>query len=222
MTEQRQSDSKNYTIVHVDDYLVVVNKGPGLLTVPAYDEPCLVDQLEQELDRLAFGRYRLAVVHRLDRQTSGLLVFARHPKVAALLAKQFAGHSVEREYAAIVAGTLLDDVGSFDGKVDDKRAVTHYTVTKRWQDATAIAVQLETGRRNQIRIHFAEAHHPVIGDTRFEPDTARHRFWPAPSLALHARILGFKHPATKAIVSFEASLPDTFTNFTQQAQQTHT
>lgn len=203
-----------FTLVHLDDYLAVVDKQAGLLTVPAYGDPCLVDLLEAQLDRQCFGRHRLAVVHRLDRQTSGLLVFARAPQIAAHLAKQFACHTTEREYLAVVGGCLNKDSDTLSSPVLGKRAVTNYRTVSTANNTTTVTIRLETGRRNQIRRHFAEIGHPVLGDTRFEPAAAAHHLWPHTRLALHARTLGFVHPVTKQTVRFEAALPDPFAQFT--------
>ena len=202
-----------FTVIHTDSHLVVAHKDAGLLTVPAYEEPCMVDLLEAELDRHQFGRFRLAVVHRLDRQTSGLLVFARSPPMAAALAKQFAAHQVEREYIAIVAGRLSEADGTLRYPLAGKRAVTHFKTLTRREDSTVVAVRLETGRRTQIRAHFAEKGHPVIGDTRFKPDRAQHVRWPHARLALHARTLGFVHPASRKPLRFEDPTPVTFKEF---------
>ena len=193
---------------------MVVHKDAGLLTVPAYDEECLVNRLEAELDRQRYGRFRLATVHRLDRETSGLLVFARTPPVAAHLCKQFAAHRVDREYVAIVGGTFEEPSGSINDRLEGKAAATHFTVLESYADSTKIAVRLGTGRRNQIRRHFAGLGHPVIGDTRFEPALARRAAWPHTRLALHARLLGFVHPVTKEALHFEANLPAAFDAFT--------
>jgi 23S rRNA pseudouridine1911/1915/1917 synthase len=200
-----------YAIVYCDDHLVVVEKAAGLLTVAATGRECLVDLLEAELDRQRFGRYRLAVIHRLDCETSGLLVFARTPVAAAKLAKQFAGQSVEREYVAVLAGRLDAGHGTIRSKLDAKAAVTHFQTLSRQADTTWVAVRLETGRRNQIRRHFAEMQHPVLGDRRFEPQLAARPIWPFTRLALHARMLGFEHPVNKKRLRFEAPLPGEFT-----------
>ncbi len=192
-----------FTIVHKDDEVVVVNKEAGLLTVPAYDAPCLVDLLQRELDRVSFARYRLGVVHRLDRETSGLLVFARTRGAAARLSKDLAAHRFDRQYVAVVKGLLAEDSGTIDAKLWDKHARTHFEVIERTDNVTMVAVRLETGRRRQIRLHFAGIGHPVVGD---EP----HERWPLTRIALHARVLGFVHPKTKVALRFEAEVPQCF------------
>ena len=191
----------------------MVDKGAGLLTVPAHGDPCLLDALQRLLDRQSFGRHALLPVHRLDRETSGLLVFARSPAVAAGLAPQFSAHRVEREYVAVLAGELRDDAGTIRDRLDGKAAVTHFTVRTRRLGTTAVTIRLGTGRRNQIRRHGAGLGHPVVGDTRFAPELARHPDWPLPRLALHARVLGFRHPVLKQALRFEAPLPEAFAPF---------
>lgn len=193
-----------YAIVHSDDQVIVVIKDAGLLTTPAHGEPCLVDMLDARF----VGRTRVAVVHRLDKLTSGLLVFARNPVVAAHLAKQFAAHKVEREYVAMVEGHLKDAGGSIAAPLLGKRAVTHYRTLTQGPRSTTVAVRLETGRRNQIRAHFSLLGHPVLGDSRF--GATSDLGWPRDRIALHARVLGFIHPKTKVTARFECELPAEF------------
>lgn len=198
---------EGFAVFYQDEHLVVVHKEAGLLTVPSHGEPALVDRLEARLDKERFGRHRLRVVHRLDRQTSGLLVFARTPTVAAALAKLFAAHRVERRYRAIVAGRLTEERGVIDAKLDGKRALTRYEIVLRLEDATELSIQLGTGRRNQIRRHFADRGHPILGDSRYRADLALRTDWPLPRLALHAETLGFVHPMTRAALRFSAAVP---------------
>jgi 23S rRNA pseudouridine1911/1915/1917 synthase len=94
-------------------------------------------------------------------------------------------------------------------------AITHYRVITRYSDSTLVAVNLETGRRNQIRVHFAEMGHPILGDVRYEKDRAFHPNWPYKRLALHARMLGFSHPVTRRELRFETELPEEFKKFSR-------
>ena len=208
---------------------MVVEKAAMVLTVPTPKrEPnTLVQRLERFLDRS--GRApRLTVVHRLDRETSGLLVFARDRRSGEDLIAQFREHTPERMYHALVRGRLPLDEGTFDTQLltgksltrystreqgVGERAVTHYRVETRLDDACLVAVRLETGRRNQIRAHFAEAGHPVLGDRRYRVESARHPRWPHARLALHAGVLGFRHPLTHEQLRFEAPLPREFAAF---------
>jgi 23S rRNA pseudouridine1911/1915/1917 synthase len=221
-----------FSLVFADDHLAVVCKDAGLLTVPTErgESQTLVDRLSRHLAKGRARHARVSVVHRLDRETSGLLVFGRTPAVARRISDQFAARKPEREYAAIVAGRLGEDDGEMRSYLATDRAlnqrsvarsggergelaVTRFRVHERFPDATQVAVRLETGRRNQIRVHFAEGGHPVLGDQRYERDAACHAAWPYGRLALHARVLGFRHPVTGADLRFEAALPAEFEAF---------
>ncbi|MFA4944705.1 MAG: RluA family pseudouridine synthase [Lentisphaeria bacterium] len=220
-----------FRILFEDAHLLVVEKAAHLLTVPTLKRE--TDTLVHHLQTyVSVGRRRLGrveIVHRLDRGVSGVLVFAKNAAIAEALREQFAAHKPEREYLALVAGRLAADRGTFDQwLVTDaksihrrgsprpgvgERAVTHYEVVRRLADATLVRVRLETGRRNQIRVHFAEAGHPVLGDPRYAPELARHPRWPYPRLALHAGLLAFTHPVTGRPVRGEAPLPREFERF---------
>lgn len=218
-----------FKIVFEDRFLIVVNKNAGILTVPTFhdESDTLVNAIAKHFSR---GRVpqKAHVVHRLDRDTSGLLVFARTHVLAEALKKQFAARKPEREYAALVAGHVTDDKGTYrsylspdedlnevssDDFMDGKLAVTHYEVLERLYSATFIRVHLETGRRNQIRVHFADTGHPVLGDTRYSPDRARHPDWRENRLALHAKTLGFVHPVTGRAMRFTTDLPPAYAAF---------
>jgi len=198
------SDSYSYKIIYSDEHLVVVEKPGGLLTTPAHGETALVDLLNQQF----FGRFQMFVVHRLDRGTSGLLVFARTPFVASSLANQFAKHNIEREYIAIVVGHVEDQKGAIARKVNGKSACTHYEVKRRLAHTSLLTVRLSTGRRNQIRHHFSELGHPIVGDQRIGGANAQLPHWSYQRIALHARSLRFWHPGLLKFVGFESPLPD--------------
>jgi 23S rRNA pseudouridine1911/1915/1917 synthase len=151
-----------------------------------------------------------------------VLLFAKDPETADMLIGQFRERKPPREYVAIVAGVLKADTGTFESRLvtdrflnqnstnrDDegKDAVTHYVVRQRLRDTTVVTVKLETGRRNQIRVHFAEHGHPVLGDRRYRSERADHPRWGHRRLALHARLLGFRHPGTGKDVVFESPVP---------------
>jgi 23S rRNA pseudouridine1911/1915/1917 synthase len=220
--------TRGFTVVFADQHLAIVVKEAGLLTVPTpRGEPhTLIDRLSVHLAQGSASRRSVAVVHRLDRDTSGLLVFGRTPRIARELSAQFAQRKPEREYATIVAGLVRDERGELRSHLasDDsltqrsvsaggELAISHFEVRARFADATLLAVRLETGRRNQIRAQFAELGHPVLGDTRYRPELAAHRRWPYPRLALHARLLGFRHPVTGEALRFECPLPREFDGF---------
>lgn len=212
-----------FEIVFEDRHLIIVVKPAELLTVPAHsgETNTLVHRVSEYLRHV--GGFRQAFnAHRLDRGVSGLMVFGKTAEIAQAVREQFALHKPEREYAAIVAGLVRAEQGTFDSllatdrdlnrfSTDDEeigqRAITHYHVQQRMGDTTLVRVWLETGRRNQIRVHFAEARHPVLGDQRYAPERAAHRDWPYRRLALHARQLGFDHPVTRQHLQFTAPLP---------------
>ena len=212
-----------FTIVFEDRHIIVVNKPPELLTVPTIrgETNTLVNLVSQYVRHVSGGQ-RVYTAHRLDRGVSGLLVLGKTEDVSQKIRDQFALHKPEREYAALVAGIIRKNQGTFDTllatdkdlnrfSTDDEkigqRAITHYEVVKRLRDITCLKIWLETGRRNQIRVHFAESGHPVLGDPRYEPGLAAHRLWPYKRLALHARQLGFEHPITGQHLRFESPLP---------------
>lgn len=214
-----------FRVLHEDEHLVVVDKAAFVLTVPTdrREENTLVQRVSEYLARGGRAR-RVQVVQRLDRGTSGILVLARTREAALDLRRQFSRHEPDREYIAFVAGVVASDGGTFDSRLATNRslsrystrdaegehAVTRFVVETRGRDFTRVRVRLDTGRRNQIRVHFAEAGHPVIGDPRYAPERARHRRWRHRRLALHAAVLGFRHPATGKTLRFESPLPAEF------------
>jgi len=191
-----------YAIVFEDDDMVVVDKPSGLLTAPTpeSDRNNLADSLARRVTPPAM----IYVVHRIDLETSGLVVFAKTADANRELSKRFRDHDFERAYLAVVAGHFPDDVRVIDRPVGGRRAVTHVEIRERLGGgATLVACRLETGRTHQIRIHMAEVGTPVIGDARYG------RPWsPAPPrMALHATLLGLTHPRTGGALSFESPMP---------------
>lgn len=221
---------RGFTIVYEDRHLIVVDKAPELLTVPtpSGERNTLIDRVRDYVRRGgARGAFK---VHRLDRGVSGLLVFGKSPEVADRLTDQFAARKPERRYVAIVAGRLAEPTGEFRSYLATDKALnrfstddteigqyaeTHYRVAADDEDTTLVDVWLATGRRNQIRVHFAEAGHPVLGDPRYAPETARHPRWRHTRLALHAQTLGFEHPITHQPIRCEARLPEEMRRFLQ-------
>jgi 23S rRNA pseudouridine1911/1915/1917 synthase len=228
-SKPRQRESGPFRIVFEDRHLIVVDKSAAILTVPTDrgETNTLLDALSRSLLQRGH-RGRVSVVHRLDRGTSGLLVFGKNPRVARELQAQFRIRKADRRYAAIVAGRLEHQQGTFDSRLgttkslqrysvhagaEGEQAITHYRVVRKFADATHVDVTLETGRRNQIRVHFSEAGHPVLGDDRYCAEAARHADWRHKRLALHASLLGFQHPLTRERLRFESPLPDEFETF---------
>ncbi|MCA9134293.1 MAG: RluA family pseudouridine synthase [Planctomycetales bacterium] len=224
-----------FEVVHDDEQIIVVNKPAGLLTVPTPKrEPnTLQSQIRKWLDRNQPGA-TATCVHRLDRGVSGLLVFAKSYAVADQLRSQFAARKPKRRYAAIVHGQVAAEQGTFKTYLatDDalnrysvqdpaagELAITHYKVKEQWADATLVQVQLETGRRNQIRVHFAEVGHPIIGDPRYRPELAEHPLWPLKRIALHAETLGLVHPDSGEELQFVAPWPQEFRDFRRRVRK---
>jgi 23S rRNA pseudouridine1911/1915/1917 synthase len=219
--------TRGFSVVYSDEHLIVVDKESGILTVPTErrETNTLVDLIAGHLSQGQRHSAKLGVVHRLDRDTSGLLVFGRSAAVTAHLITQFAARKPEREYVAIVAGTVVKDSGErrshlqTDSALNQKSAavgelaITHFNVRRRFKDTTLVGLRLETGRRNQIRVHMAEMGHPVLGDQRYRAGQAAHKDWQYKRLALHARSLGFVHPVTNQMLRFEAPIPAAFTRF---------
>lgn len=220
-----------FEIAFEDRHLLVVNKPAALLTVPTErgERNTLLDYVTQYVQHSPLGKSRQAYTcHRLDRGVSGLLVLAKSADISQKIRDQFALSKPERKYVALVAGKLEQLQGTFESllatdknlnrfSTDDESvgqlAITHYRVVKPLDAATLVNVWLETGRRNQIRVHFAEAGHPVLGDPRYRPEEAAHRRWPYKRLALHAQVLGFEHPITGQPLRFESPLPAEFDRF---------
>jgi 23S rRNA pseudouridine1911/1915/1917 synthase len=224
-----------FKIVFEDKHLIVVDKPAELLSVPTrrQETNTLVHKVEAYVRHVSKGRGAYSV-HRLDRGVSGLLVFGKTPEIVRQLKDQFAASKPEREYVAIVAGHVRDSQGTFESllatdkdlnrfSTDDETigqlAITHYRVIAHLTGATLVQVRLETGRRNQIRVHFAESGHPVLGDERYQPELASHPHWPHPRLALHARLLGFMHPVTGQSLRLESPLPEEMERFLTRSRR---
>lgn len=216
-------------IVYEDADLLVVNKPKGMVVHPAPGNPdgTLVNAIMYHCgDSLSSinGVIRPGIVHRIDKDTSGLLVVAKNDAAHRKLAEQFAVHSITREYRAITYNNFKEDEGTVDAPVgrDSKnrlrmavtdaehgrRAVTHYKVLRRSGRFTYIACRLETGRTHQIRVHMAHIMHPLVGDQIYGPKKGVPGIG---SQVLHAMLLGFVHPSTGKYVEFTSDLPETFT-----------
>jgi 23S rRNA pseudouridine1911/1915/1917 synthase len=208
-------------ILHLDPQVVVVEKPPGVSTVP-YDENerGTLDQLVMETISERGRRAPLGIVHRLDKETSGVVVFARTTAAKLALKNQFRFHTVGRRYVAIAHGAaktctiesrLVPDRGdgrrgSTENEELGREAITHVKWLENLQGATLIECRLETGRTHQIRIHLSERGNPLVGE-RVYSKNYRGALIEAPRLMLHARELSFDHPTTGARLSFEQPIP---------------
>jgi len=208
-------------LLHEDDDVIVVDKPAGLLTIATEHERRRT--VYAHLTTLARSRKpprRVFVVHRLDRLASGLIVFATSPDAKRMLQAQFAAHTVERTYLAVVEGQVARAAGTVVGRLLDhapgpvrltrdpqrgRPAVTHWRLVRAAKRHSLLEVRLETGRRNQIRVHLAQVGHPIAGDAAYGSRTD-----PFGRLALHAHVLAFDHPATGARMRFVSPPPAAF------------
>ncbi|MFW5741441.1 MAG: RluA family pseudouridine synthase [Myxococcota bacterium] len=216
------------SIAYVDSHLVVVRKPAGISTIPFErgERGALVELVRAWLTRTAPQRRDrakrdLGVVHRIDKETSGLVVFARSLAAKRGLDAQMHAHDVERQYFAVAHGrvdraTLASRLvanrgdgirGSTDDPQRGRQAVTHVAPVKALRGATLVTCRLETGRTHQIRIHLAEAGHPLVGERVYVRGMTG-PFLPAPRLMLHAATLGFTHPVTGLPLQFDDRMPD--------------
>lgn len=224
-----------FGLVFEDRHLIVVEKPAELLTVPTpkNERGTLLERVATYVKLVSRGKGAFQV-HRLDRGVSGLLIFGKTTALAQTLRDQFAMHKPEREYVTIVRGKLEQQEGTFESllatdrdlnrySTDDEtigqHAITHYRVVETLAGASVVQVWLETGRRNQIRVHFAEAGHPVIGDPRYEAERAADSRWPHQRIALHARLLGLTHPITGEALRFESPLPAEMKAYIREAKR---
>ncbi|WP_397349653.1 MULTISPECIES: RluA family pseudouridine synthase [Paenibacillus] len=209
-------------VVYEDSDVIVINKPRGLVVHPApgHTSGTLVNALMHHCKDLSGinGELRPGIVHRIDKDTSGLLMAAKNDRAHASLAAQLKDHSVNRRYIALVHGHLSHDQGTIDAPIgrdtndrkmftvterNSKHAVTHFNVTERINDYTLLELKLETGRTHQIRVHLKFIGHPLVGD----PVYGRNKGIKMQGQALHAAILGFVHPTTGEYLEFSAPIP---------------
>ena len=220
-------------IVYEDDDVIVVNKPAGMVVHPAPGHPghTLVNALlyHSPLSTIN-GEFRPGIVHRIDKDTSGLLMVAKNDLAHRSLAAQLKAKTNQREYAALVHGVIKEDQGTIDAPLgrskkdrkkqavvmDGRHAVTHFEVVKRYRHYTLVKCRLETGRTHQIRVHMAYIGHPVAGDPLYGP----RKTLAGPGQYLHAGLLGFKHPRTGQEMTFTAPLPDYFTKMLEHLDKT--
>ncbi len=231
-------------IVYEDEDVLVVDKPAGMVVHPGHGhyEGTLINALSHHLG-ISQGPEaedeRMGIlVHRIDKDTSGLLAVAKNPESQLKLAKQFFDHSIDRRYVAVVWGDLPEDEGTIDGDIgrdpgdrlrfkvvgegrEGKHAVTHYRVLERFGFVTFVECRLETGRTHQIRVHMSSIGHPIFNDARYGGSEIRkgtiytkyrqfiaNCFELCPRQALHAQILGFEHPRTRQQLRFSSPLPE--------------
>jgi 23S rRNA pseudouridine1911/1915/1917 synthase len=229
-------------IIYEDDDVIMVNKAPGMVVHPGFNNytGTLVNALvfhSQQLPQMPGNDGRPGLVHRIDKDTSGLLLVSKNEWAITFLAKQFFDHSITRKYISLVWGDLADDgtvtgyigrsvkdrkvMAVYDDETKGKWSVTHYKVLERFNYVTLIECQLETGRTHQIRAHMKHIGHPLFNDSTYGGDKilkgtvfnkyrqfVENCFEILPRQALHAKSLGFIHPTTRKFIHFETELPE--------------
>lgn len=212
--------SRYVNLVYEDPYLVVIEKKPGILSMAAGHKSLNVKTVLDDYFRQTKQRCTAHVVHRLDRDTSGLMVYAKDMQTEQTLEHEWHNIVYDRRYVAVVSGEMEEDEGTianwlkdnkayvtYSSPVDNggKYAVTHFHVLDRTTEHSLVEYKLETGRKNQIRVHSADMNHPVCGDVKYgNGDDPIHR------LCLHAYMLHFFHPVTRARMEFDTPIPSQF------------
>ncbi|GAU78730.1 RluA family pseudouridine synthase [Fusibacter sp. 3D3] len=220
-----KAESIPIDIVYEDDDLMIINKPQGMVVHPAPGNytGTLVNALMALTEKLSSinGVIRPGIVHRIDKDTSGLLMVAKNNKAHEFLAAQLKDKTSRREYYAIVNGVIKQDSGTIDKPLgrslkdrkkiaiipEGREAVTHYEVLERFKYHTLVKLKLETGRTHQIRVHMASIGYPLLGDPVYGVKSERVKY---EGQALHAKIIGFVHPTTHEQMLFESELPDYF------------
>lgn len=224
ITESRLSDKdmKGIKVVYEDEYLIAVEKASGILSIAT----------NKERDKTAYNMVKnyvksrnplekLFIVHRLDRETSGVMIFAKTEEIQQILQTNWQDMVLERTYVAVVEGKVEKDndtiisylkensafvTFSSDKEIEgSKKAITHYTVLKRSRGFSLVEAKIETGRKNQIRVHMQTIGHSVVGDKKYGASTN-----PLGRLGLHAKSIIFKHPKTGKVLSFQTGIPVKF------------
>lgn len=217
--EKRKFTSKWIRIVYEDKYIIIVEKREGIVT----NSPTAEESAQKVLNsyfEFTRQRCRAHTVHRLDKHTSGLLIFAKDKKISMLFERSWKEIVTNRRYVAVVEGLMEREFGtieswlrdnkmfvSYSSDVDNggKYAITHYKTLKRKPNYSLIDLKLDTGRKNQIRVHMQDLKHPIVGDMKYGSVQD-----PIKRVALHAYKLEFIHPVTKEELSFETPIPESF------------
>ena len=213
--------SDKVKIIYEDAFLMVVNKSNGILTSPSSGNSAkTVKDLLNEYVKHQSKFLSVHTVHRLDRETSGLLIFAKRRDVQKAFMDNWKGHVIDRRYVAVVEGEVEKDEGTVTSWLKDNKmfvtysspidnggqyAVTHYRTMQRLKGFSLLELVLETGKKNQIRVHMQDIGHPIVGDYKYGS-----HFDPVGRVALHAIRIAFYHPITHELLDFETPVPDDF------------
>ena len=209
-------------VIYEDDYLMIINKKSGMVTHPAvgHYSDTLVNALLYRFNKKTSTNIRPGIVHRLDKDTSGLMVVAKDEKTLELLSDLLKEHKIKRTYLALVKGIINESSGTIDAPIgrdennrqkqaitpkNSKEAITHFKVLKRFNNATLIECNLETGRTHQIRVHMAYIRHPVVNDPVYNKDKAD-----SFGQMLHSKKIEFDHPILDKHLVFEVDPPEEF------------
>ena len=216
-------------IVYEDEDIIIVNKAKGMVVHPAngnYNGTMVNSLMHSHKDNLSSinGVIRPGIVHRIDKDTSGILVVAKNDNAHKKLSEQFKVHSIKRKYVALVKGIVKEDTQTIDLPIgrstrdrkkmavtdkNSRNAVTHIRVLKRFyaSNVTLVEAELETGRTHQIRVHMTHLHHPLVGDEVYGKKDPKFK---VEGQMLHAKYLGFIHPSTNEFIEFDSNLPKYF------------
>ncbi|MEN2776082.1 RluA family pseudouridine synthase [Acetivibrio clariflavus] len=223
-------------ILYEDEHIIVVDKPKGMVVHPAAGNysGTLVNALMKHCgDNLSSinGVIRPGIVHRIDKDTSGVLVVAKSNEAHEKLSMMLKEHDINRVYIALVHGIIREEAGKIDAPIgrhpvdrkkmavntkNGRRAVTHFKVLERFKDATMLEVKLETGRTHQIRVHMSYIGYPIIGDTVYGRKKDKYNI---EGQALHAKLLGFVHPITNEYMEFESALPEYFVKLLEELRR---
>jgi len=206
---------RNIPVAYEDDWILIVEKPSGLLTIPTpkNERNTLTDILNEEAKNKGLS-FRMHPCHRLDRDTSGLIIYAKGKSIQKKIMDEFKGQRVKKKYVAFVQGQIKGAYGQISKRIDGSSALTKYQVLERRKSFNIVEVSPLSGRKNQIRIHFKSIGHPIVGEDKFvfRKDFAL-RFR---RLCLHAKSLEFRHPVTQKILSLDTDLPKDMENFLHQ------
>lgn len=218
--ENNTFKSKYLKIVYEDRWIIVIEKNCGILSMAAGHSSLNVKTVLDDYLHKSRQKCSIHVVHRLDRDTSGLMIYAKDYETEQVLERNWHNIVYDRRYVAVVSGEIVEDGGTISSWLKDNKAyityssqtdnrgkfaVTHFNVLARTTEHTLVEFKLETGRKNQIRVHSADIGHPVCGDTKYGNGDN-----PLPRLCLHAYILCFYHPVTGERLEFETPIPASF------------